>query len=62
MHYLSITKYRVSQKKVIKKIELKKCAYEVCQNKRQGEDQKWGKSAKIWGNFKLQYIKLETRF
>ena len=23
---------------------------------------KWGKSTKIWGNFKLKYIKLETRF
>ena len=23
---------------------------------------KWGKSAKIWGNFKLQYIKLETSY
>ena len=23
---------------------------------------KWGKSAKIWGSFKLQYLKLETSF
>ena len=29
--------------------------------KQQKEGKKWGKSAKIWGNFKLQYIKLETK-
>ena len=91
----------------------KKCAYELCQNKWQGDDQKvrqkwhnlrqlqtaisqarnrlltnfqrlesttihghivcvqksdkgmtkkWGKINKIWGSFKLQYLKLETSF
>ena len=28
----------------------------------QGMTKKWGKSAKIWGTFKLQYLKLETSF
>ena len=27
-----------------------------------GMTKKWGKSAKIWGTFKLQYLKLETSF
>ena len=27
-----------------------------------GMTKKWGKSTKIWGTFKLQYLKLETSF
>ena len=27
-----------------------------------GKVKKWGKSTKIWGNFKLKYIKLEIKF
>ena len=27
-----------------------------------GMRKRWGKSAKIWGTFKLQYLKLETSF
>ena len=40
----------------------KKCAYDVCTSKCQGEGQKVGKSTIIWGTFKLQYLKLETSF
>ena len=35
----------------------------VCvQKSDMGMTKKWGKSAKIWGTFKLQYLKLETSF
>ena len=34
----------------------------VCSKKWPGDDKKWGKSTKIWGSFKLQYLKLETSF
>ena len=35
----------------------------VCvQKSDMGMTKKWGKSTKIWGNFKLQYLKQETSF
>ena len=46
----------------LKKIESKNVHMECVQISNKGRVKKWGKSTKIWGNFKLQYIKLETSF